>query len=73
METKIRRPNNHNPNRFRRPFKPPQVLQRERRNQDQPIQAPIKNENMIDNIEEDENEDIDEEINMIEGENLKYM
>jgi hypothetical protein len=42
-------------------------LQRERRNEDQPIQAPIKNENLVDNFEEDQIEDIDEEINMMEG------
>jgi hypothetical protein len=67
METERRRPNNINQNQFRRPFNPPQVLQRERRNEDQPIQAPIKNENMVDNFGEDEIEDIDEEINMMEG------
>jgi hypothetical protein len=40
---------------------------RERRNEDQPIQAPIKNENLIDSFEEDQIDDIDEEINMMEG------
>jgi chromosome segregation ATPase len=67
METERRRPDNRNPNQFRRPFNPPQVLQRERRNEDQPIQAPIKNENLVDNLVEEEFEDIDEEINMMEG------
>jgi hypothetical protein len=64
---KRRRPDNRNPNQFRRPFNPPQVLQRERRNEDQPIQAPIKNENLVDNLVEEEFEDIDEEMNMMEG------
>jgi hypothetical protein len=67
METERRRPDNRNQNQFRRPFNPPQVLQRERRNDDQPIQAPIKNENLVDNFGEDEIEDIDEEMNMMEG------
>jgi hypothetical protein len=67
METERRRPDNRNQNQFRRPFNPPQVLQRERRNEDQPIQAPIKNENLIDSFEEDQIDDIDEDINMMEG------
>jgi hypothetical protein len=54
METERRRSDNINPNQFRRPFNPPQVLQRERRNEDQPIQAPIKNENLVDNFVEEE-------------------
>ena len=67
METERRRHDNRNLNQFGRPFKPPQVLQRERRNEDQPIQAPIKNENLVDNFVEEEFEDINEEINSLEG------
>jgi hypothetical protein len=67
METERRRSDNTNQNQFRRPFNPPQFLQRERRNGDQTIQAPIKNENMVDNFGEDEIEDIDEETDMMEG------
>jgi len=67
METKRRRPNNTNPNQFRRPFNPPQLLQRERWTEDQPIQAPLKNDNMIDDSVKEEFEELDEEVNMIEG------
>jgi hypothetical protein len=37
------------------------------RNEDQPIQAPMKNENLVDDFVEGEFEDIDEDINMMEG------
>jgi hypothetical protein len=42
METERRRSDIRNQNQFRRPFNPPQFLQRERRNKDQVIQASIK-------------------------------
>jgi len=53
IKTKRRRPNNRNQNQFIRPFNPPQVLQREIRNDDQLIQTPINNENLVDNYGED--------------------
>jgi hypothetical protein len=67
MKNERRRPDNKNPNKFRRYFNPPQVFKRERINEDQPIQAPIKNEKLVDNLIEEGFEDTDEEINIMEG------
>jgi hypothetical protein len=54
METERRTTKNINLNQFRIPFNPPQVLQREKRVEDQPIQAPLKNENLVDNFVDEE-------------------
>jgi len=67
METERRRHDNRNLNQFGRPFKPPQVLQREKLIEDQPIQEPLKNENLVDNFVEEEFEELDEQMNMMEG------
>jgi hypothetical protein len=52
-------PNIRNPNQFRRNFNP-QFQQRPPRNNDQQIQAPLKDENMLEGDEDQENENIEE-------------
>jgi hypothetical protein len=67
METKRRRSENRNLNQFMIPFNPPQYLQREKRVEDQPIQVPLKNENLVDNfVDKEEYEEHDEEMNLME-------
>jgi len=62
------RPDNINLSQFRNPFYPPQVLQREKSVEDQPIQVPLKNENLIDNfVDEEEYQEHDEKMNMMEA------
>jgi hypothetical protein len=74
MEVERRRPDGDmNLNQFKRQFNNPrQFLKRENRYNEQSIQAPLKNENILDDtIEEGEFEDVDEEMNNLEGEFLE--
>jgi hypothetical protein len=60
-----------NPNQFRRPFNP-QILRRERRNEEQPIQPPIINNNdnnLIEDMVDEEYVDFQEEIHLLQDDN----
>lgn len=55
---------NRNPNQYRRPFNPQQILQRDRRNNDQRIYPPLQNY-FSDELQQDD-EHMDNEIHFME-------
>jgi hypothetical protein len=60
-----------NPNQFRRPFNP-QLMRRERRNDEQPIQPPVRTNDENNMVEEETDEgyvDNLEEIHLLQEEN----
>jgi hypothetical protein len=62
MQTNILKKEGRNPNQFRRPFNP-QLMRRERRNEEQPIQPPVRPNNENNLVEEA----MDEEYVRIRG------
>jgi hypothetical protein len=60
-----------NPNQFKRPFNP-QMMRRERRNEEQPIQPLVKtnnDNNLIEDMMDEEYVDFQEEIHLLQDDN----
>jgi hypothetical protein len=57
-----------NPNQFRRPFNP-QMFRRDRRNEEQPLRPPVKNNNennVVDDLGGEEGTNFQEELHLIQ-------